>query len=221
GVDGVVHCAALLPGALGHVPDIAFEEVNVGGTRNVLMQAARLLVRRAVFFSTISVVDHVGQKITRENLRAYITNPHDAYLKSKIDAEKELVRLQPEFPGRLSIIRPAFIYGPGNYAVWSEALELIVSGKMTLIGDGSARLPLIYAEDIAHYVEALLRQPFYPPSWDIHVLAHPEPTTMRDVFDFLAGLLGAPRPKRVPYWAVRLASLTTSLLPAPLRVGRL
>jgi nucleoside-diphosphate-sugar epimerase len=221
GADGVVHCAALLPGAVGHMPPTAFAEVNVGGSVNVLRQASRLGVAQAVFFSTISVVDHVTREVTPQALFDYVAHTRDPYLQSKITAERELLRLQPSFPGRLSILRPGFIYGPGNYAVWAEALRLTRLGKMRLIGDGSARLPLIYAEDIGRFLVALLDQPAARPCWDIHVLANPETTTMEDVFNFLADRLGAARPRRVPLWGIHVAACAAALLPEPLRLGRL
>jgi nucleoside-diphosphate-sugar epimerase len=221
GTDGVVHCAAVLPWALGRIPPTAFAEVNVGGSINVLRQAIRLGIAHAIFFSTISVVDHVTREITPQSLFDYIVDTRDPYLVSKIAAEKELIRLQPSFSGRLSILRPGFIYGPGNYAVWAEALRLTWLGKMRLIGDGSARLPLIYAEDIGRFIVALLDQPVVRPSWDIHVLANPETTTMKDVFNFLADRLGAVRPRRVPLWGIHAAACAVALLPEPLRLGRL
>jgi nucleoside-diphosphate-sugar epimerase len=220
GADAVVHCAALLPNAV-HLGDAAFQEVNVGGSVNVLKQAARLGIPQALFFSTIGVVDHHTRKITHDTLQEYVAGTGDPYLRSKIDAEKELLRLQPNYRGALDILRPAFIYGPGNFAVWKDGLGLVRQGKMKLIGDGQAPLPLIYAEDIARLVLALLRRPAPGPVWAIRVLASPEPTSFKDVFDFIADYLAVPRPKRVPQWAVSLTANLASLLPEPLRLGRL
>jgi nucleoside-diphosphate-sugar epimerase len=220
GADAVVNCAALLPAAV-HLGPLAFQQVNVQGPLNVLEQAARAGVRRAVFFSTISVVDHVGGKVTPETLYDYLPPPHDPYLASKIASEKALRAASAWFDGQVTILRPAFIYGPGNYAVWEEGLRLLRQGKMKLVGDGTAPLPLIYAEDIARFIAFLLRRPAGVAGYDLHVLANPEPTTLADVFNFLADHLGVARPGRVSFGLLRLATEVVRWLPPPLRLGRL
>jgi nucleoside-diphosphate-sugar epimerase len=219
GADAVLHCAALLPNQL-ELGRAAFEEVNVGGTRVVFEQAIVAGLKKAAFFSTISVVDHVGRHVTPDTLRDYVPGPHDAYLASKIAAEKLVHELQPRFGGQVGVFRPAFVYGPGNFAVWRDALELVKQGKMKLLGDGSAPLPLIFAGDIARFAAQWLRAPVSP-GLTIHVLASRERTTMRNVFDLIADHLRVKRPKAVPTWPLRLAASVTALLPAWMRAGRL
>jgi nucleoside-diphosphate-sugar epimerase len=220
GVDVVVHCAGLLPNAL-HLGADAFHRVNVDGALNVLKQAGRLEIPRAVFFSTISVVDHITRSVTTAELQQYIERPHDAHLSSKIDLEKALERESKCFNGEIIVLRPAFIYGPGNFAVWHDALRLVRRGKMILIADGNARLPLIYAEDIARFVWVLLRRPLAGASFRIHIVANPEPTTMKQVFDFIADYWGVKRPRKIPCWPLTVAASVAALLPERLRVGRL
>ncbi len=220
GADAVVHCAALLPRDL-HLGAAAFQRVNVGGSVNVLDQAEKHGLARAVFFSTISVVDHVSRKIGRDGLQDYVANPHDAYLASKIDTEKVLQERSKTSPLEIAVLRPAFIYGPGNFAVWKDALELVEAGKMKLIGTGECPLPLIYAEDIGYALAHTLDRPAEPATFRIHVVANPEPTTMRQVFDFIADYLGAQRPSTIPYWPVSLAASLAALVPEKWRRGRL
>ncbi len=219
-VDTVVHCAALLPNVL-HINEQAFESVNVEGPVTVMRQAIAQGLNRVIFFSTISVVDHVRRKITAAELFDFIPDPHDAYLRSKIEAEKRLITLSSLFEGHLVVIRPAFIYGPGNYAVWREPLELTLKGKMRLLDGGRALLPLIYAEDIGHYVVALLTRPSPGVRYDLHILSNPRRTTMREIFDFIANYLGVPRPGSVPSLPLRVVANMLQPLPPWMRVGRL
>jgi nucleoside-diphosphate-sugar epimerase len=209
GVDAVVNCAALLPNAL-HLGEEAFNQVNVAGPLNILRHASKYKIKNLVFFSTISVADHITKKIIP-----------DAYLSSKINLEKELERASNTFDGRIGIIRPAFIYGPGNFVVWQDALGLIKKGKMVLIGDGDVPLPLIYAEDMARFVLLLLNRPIEDAGIDIYVLASHEPTTMKQVFHFIADYLGVKRPRHVPYWPLSIAASIVGIIPPPLRFGRL
>lgn len=220
GVDAIIHCAALLPNSLNLGAE-AFQNVNVGGSLTVFQTAIAQKVSMAVFFSTISVVDHNKRTITRENLLEFVADPHDAYLKSKIEAEKALLAARSSYDGHLAIVRPAFIYGPGSYAVWAEPLRLAKKGKVVLIGDGRVPFPLIYAEDLAQYVLALIRGPRFDSPYDIHIVANREPTTLEDVFEFVTDYLGVRRPRKVPYSLMRLGATMVSWIPAPLRVGSL
>jgi UDP-glucose 4-epimerase len=219
-VDATVHCAALLPNAL-HLGERAFQDVNVEGPATVMRQAIAQGLSRVIFFSTISVVDHVRRKITKADLYDFVSNPHDAYLRSKIDAEKRLMELAPFYLGHLAVVRPAFIYGPGNYAVWREPLELTLKGKMKLLDGGRALLPLIFAEDIARYVAALLVARVPDVRYDLHVLSDPRRTTIRDVFEFVANYLGASRPGSFPSLPLRAVANLVQILPQWMRVGRL
>lgn len=219
-VDTVVHCAALLPNAL-HLDEQAFQDVNVMGPVTVMRQAIAQGLSRVIFFSTISVVDHVRRKITPAELYDFVFDPHDAYLRSKIDAERRLMDLSSSFEGHLAVIRPAFIYGPGNYAVWREPLELTLRGKMRLLDSGRALLPLIYAEDVGRYVIALLGRPVPVERYDLHIVSNPRRTTIRDVFDFIASYLGVSRPSSVPSLPLRVVADLLRPLPLGLRLGRL
>jgi UDP-glucose 4-epimerase len=210
----------LLPNSLNLGVE-AFQNVNVGGTSTVFQTAIAQKVSRAVFFSTISVVDHNRRTITRENLLEFVAAPHDAYLKSKIEAEKGLLAARSSYDGHLAIVRPAFIYGPGNYAVWAEPFRLAKEGKFVLIGDGRAPFPLIYAEDLAQYVLALVRGPRFDSPYDIHIVANREPTTLKDIFEFVADYLGVRGPRKIPYSLMRLGAMVASSIPARLRVGSL
>jgi nucleoside-diphosphate-sugar epimerase len=220
GVDTIINCAALLPNAL-HLGAKALFDVNVGGAVTVFQAAIAQNVRTAVFFSTISVVDHNNRTVHRDELLDFVHDPGDAYLASKIELERALLRMRSAYGGHLAIVRPAFIYGPGNYAVWKEALRLATQGKMVLIGNGQAALPLIYAEDLARYVLALMRGPKFDPPYDIHVVANAEPTSMEDVFEFIADYLGGKYPRKVPSSLARLGAMMASRIPETLRVGPL
>jgi nucleoside-diphosphate-sugar epimerase len=220
GADAVVHCAALLPSVPG-VSVAQYLDVNRGGTETVLRTALRQQIKAATFFSTISVVDHNARKIDRASVCEYVEPGNDAYLASKIAAEQCVLAERDSFPGRLAVIRPGFVYGPGAMGVWRQPLRLVMRGQMALIGGGRVGLPLAYADDIAAYVVALLRGTRYAPPYDIHVVANPEPTTIADVFTFIADYLGAPRPRSLPRWPLTIGAAICDVLPKSLRVGPL
>jgi nucleoside-diphosphate-sugar epimerase len=166
-------------------------------------------------------VDHVSRTATRADLFDFLQNSPDAYIRSKITAEKFLLDHCASFDGHLAVIRPAYIYGPGNYTMWREPLDLIQRGKMRLLDGGTALFPLIYAEDIARYIMAMFERPSPPTRYDLHIVSHPQRTTMRDVFYFIADYLGVPRPRSIASRPLYHAAELLPWLPSRLRVGRL
>jgi nucleoside-diphosphate-sugar epimerase len=176
----------------------------------VLEAALDHKVKAGIFFSTISVVDHNARKIDRASMCDYVDPGNDAYLASKIAAERSVLAARGLFPGHLAIIRPGFVYGPWAMGVRRAPLRLVARGQMALIDGGKVGLPLAYADDIAAYIVALLRVPRYQAPYDVHVVANPEATTIADVFRFIADYMNAPAPRSVPSWPLQLAQQSAS-----------
>jgi nucleoside-diphosphate-sugar epimerase len=177
--------------------------------------------KRVIAMSTISVVDHVSRTVTPTELLHYMSASPDPYLASKIEAERLLLAMRRDFSGELAILRLAYVYGPGNFAVWRQPLRLLEQGKLRLIGDGAAPFPMIYADDLAELVATLLAGSPYSESPTIRIVANPQPTTLRAVFDAIADQLGVARPGSLPIWTARLGAAVVSRLPAGCRPGRL
>ena len=219
-VDVVIHCAGLLPDARNASPE-AFQEVNVEGTRNVMRQAIIHQTKWVIAMSTISVVDHVTRKITPAELFDYVPETTDPYLSSKIEGEKLLLAMRREFSGQLAILRLAYVYGPGNYAVWRQPLKFLEQGKLRLMGNGSAPFPLIYADDIGRFILTLFEKGEAGGYDGIQILANPQPTTLRMVFDVIADSVKLPRAGSVPLWIAQVGAGVVSVLPRVFRRGRL
>jgi nucleoside-diphosphate-sugar epimerase len=220
GIDIVVHSAALLPDA-SHAARDAFHEVNVDGTRNVMCAAIAYQTKWVIAMSTISVVDHVTRTVGPADLRHYVTETNDPYLTSKIAAERLLFDMRQRYEGQLAILRLAYVYGPGNFAVWRRPLRFLEEGKLRLINNGSAAFPLIHADDIGKFVLALLGTPALAGHDGIHILANPQHTTLRAIFDFIAEVLRLRPPGSVPLWLARAAAVMASTVPKRFRSGRL
>jgi nucleoside-diphosphate-sugar epimerase len=220
GAQAAINCAALLPNVrqLGYE---AFRRVNVDGAINILEQCQRRGVRLAVFFSTISVVDHLNQRIVWSGIRDYCVDRNDPYQRSKVEMENALYDASRSFSGSIVILRPAFVYGPGNWAVWSEAVELLKKSKLVLLDGGKALLPLVYSEDIAAFTLHLLRQTCLPHGVSLFVMSSRECTNMRDVFYFLAEQLAVPPPRSVPSAIAGAIASVVAHAPGFLRRGRL
>lgn len=164
GCDAVLHIAGIVE---ERPPDVTFQSVNVGGTRNLLAEAEVAGVQRFVYVSSLGA-----------------DSGESAYHASKRDAE-ELVR---RFRGDWLICRPGNIYGPGDEVI-SYLLQIVRASPVAPVIDGGDQpFQPLYADDLgAALAVAVTRSDL---SRQVLLLAGPEVTTTRDLVDRLARLTG-------------------------------
>jgi nucleoside-diphosphate-sugar epimerase len=81
-------------------------------------------------------------------------------------------------------------------------VELARKRRLPIIGAHGATMPLVELTDAARAVADALE---HAPAGRIYNVADDEPVTMEDYLTELARVIGAPPPRHVPYWLVRLA----------------
>ena len=110
-IDIVLHCAALVHQKVEHSYE-KYYEINVKYPVKLAKIAKQNAVKQFVFISTIAVYGENEEKLDENT----ICNPITPYGKSKLEAEKELLKLNDD-NFTVSIVRPPMIYGknaPGN-----------------------------------------------------------------------------------------------------------
>ncbi len=127
GVDYIVHLAARVHVMSPTGADrVEFERTNVEGTETLAKAAARAGVKRFVFLSSIKVN---GEMTCDRPFRADdLPRPADDYGRSKLEAERRLLRVDAESDMRVAIIRPPLVYGPGVRANFLRLLSWANSG---------------------------------------------------------------------------------------------
>jgi nucleoside-diphosphate-sugar epimerase len=142
GAEVVHHLAAAFREM--NVPDSHYQEVNVGGTRNVLEAAREAGVRRFVYCSTCGVHGNVDHPPGGEDAPI---QPADYYQRTKYEAEP-IVR---EFHQRgLSsvILRPAAIYGPGDPERFLLIFRRVAGGTFPMFGNGRTLYHPLYVDNL-------------------------------------------------------------------------
>ena len=126
GVSQVVHAAArvhvMVDSALDPLSE--YRRVNVDGTLNLALQAAKLGVRRFVFISSIKVngeVTGIGKPFCADD----VPNPVDPYGRSKYEAELGLMEVAASTGLEVVIIRPVLVYGPGVKANFQSMMNWV------------------------------------------------------------------------------------------------
>lgn len=141
-VDVVVHTAAIARSAW---PDQAeMVDVNVEGTKNILLLARRIEARVVHCSSCVAAVPHIGR-----------------YAESKLMGERRAIEMGA------TALRYSNIYGPGQselgpepnvVASWRKQLR--ETGQIRVDGDGTQRRDFIHISDA---VEATLRAALHQP----------------------------------------------------------
>lgn len=126
-VDAVIHCAARVPERNDKsINSLAvFRDINVAGTLNLAMEAAKSGVKRFVFVSSIKVN---GERTSTDVpfRSSDVPCPEDAYGISKCEAEVGLHKIASETGMELVIVRPPLVYGPrvkGNFLTMLRCLQ--------------------------------------------------------------------------------------------------
>lgn len=185
GADVVVHCAAM-GGPWG--PRAAYERANVEGTRNVVDACARAGVGTLVHVSTSSVCFAFADRIgIRES--DPLPSPVNAYADTK--ARAELIAMS--HPGRVAVLRPRGIHGPGDTTLLPRMLRALRKGPVPLLRGGEAVIDVTHVDVVADAVLAACERPLQ----GIHNVGHGEGMSVRHVIESVAAAAGL-RPRWIP-----------------------
>lgn len=188
GCDAVVRVATHIP-ADGRAASswATNDRIRREGTRALLAAATRAGVRRYVQESIVWVArPEDGSRFDERS-----PPRPDRITQSALDAE----RIAEGSPVIAATLRLGWLYG-ADTALGRQFAQLLRNRRLPVLGDGSARICLLHADDAARaFVDAIesgARGTFH--------VVDDEPAPVGDFFDEMARRVGAPRPRRVPRW---------------------
>lgn len=208
GVELVYHVGAGMRGGTE-----AFESGTVWGTKNVVAASLRHGIRRLVYVSSLSVLDHAGHPkgvpITESSPIEPYPELRGAYSQTKLIAENlvlDAIRMQ-NLPA--VILRPGQIFGPGAEKTPPSGV-IGLAGRWLVMGSGRLPLNLVYVEDA---VDALLAAATKPDvSGPVFQLVDPTTLTQREYIEAAKRYGSAPRVSYVPKLALYMLALGVELL---------
>jgi nucleoside-diphosphate-sugar epimerase len=190
GVDVVHHCAAAV-GA--HFTGREIRETNLGGVRRLLEEARAASVGRVVLLSSVNVLGTVNLDPATEDLPC--RRSHDPAADVKIEAERLALDVAHRPGPEVVILRPGFIYGPGDPGNLPRIIRAVRRGKFAFIGSRDHVIPIVHVGDV---VQAMLLAAQAPgASARVYHITDGSRTTIGQFIDHLADLLESPRPRRV------------------------
>lgn len=128
-----------------------YDDVNVGGARNICTVAKERGTKTIIFTSTVAVYGFAPVGTDESGKIA----PFNDYGRTKHEAEQVFKAWQAESPDErtLVIIRPTVVFGEQNRGNVYNLLRQIASGKFVMVGDGQNRKSLAYVENVAAFIE--------------------------------------------------------------------
>jgi sterol-4alpha-carboxylate 3-dehydrogenase (decarboxylating) len=204
GMDVVFHAAAAVWNR--STPPRTYDEVNVGGTANVIEACRAAGVASLVYTSTMDVVVDGARPIVDgdEGLPYPRKVPADNYSRTKIVAERMVIAANDNGLATCAL-RPAGIYGPRDRYHLPGVLDAAKKGMPFRLGTGQARFSHVYSENAAHAHVLAARHccPLSPVAGQCYFITDHHPAT--NLFDFMEPFVRAlgyelPR-RRIPYGA--------------------
>jgi nucleoside-diphosphate-sugar epimerase len=155
GIDYVIHLAGLAHSNLYNNKD--YRDVNVDGTLKLASEAAKAGVKRFIFVSTIGVNGNLTTNLPFSVNS--VPSPHNAYSKSKYDAEKGLKIIATETGMELVIIRPTLVYGPDAPGNFGSLVKLVKTSPILPFGLLNNERSFIAVQNLADLLITCIKHP--------------------------------------------------------------
>jgi nucleoside-diphosphate-sugar epimerase len=200
GVDTVYHAAAMVD---DWGPWEKFRTVTINGTRNMLKAASAAGVGRFLHVSTDGVykLSDLPKGVNEESPFETHFGPLDYYRRSKTAAEKVARRFHDSGSVQVSIVRPALILGERDAAMLPSLIAFLKSKSASVVGDGTNRLPIVYAGDVADLCILAATSP--NGAGRTYNAVNPEHITQADLYETIAEHTGVRAPTRhIPFRAL-------------------
>lgn len=207
------HCAAHL-GDWGTREE--FERGNVQGTRNALAAARQAGLRRFVHVGTEAAL-LAGEPLVEVDERAPLRFDSPAlYSSTKARAEEAVIEANHDGLETL-VVRPRFVWGPGDTTLLPVLTEAVRSGRFAWIGGGHHRTSTTHIDNT---IEGLMLAAERGAPGGVYFVTDGEPVVFRDFITRLLATQGVEAPTRsVPTRVARAVAATSEaawrLLPLP------
>jgi nucleoside-diphosphate-sugar epimerase len=168
-----------------------YDEVNVGGAKNIIEAAKINGINKIIFTSSVAV--YGLDKGTPDE--SFDPEPFNEYGSSKLKAEKVFKDWHEEDSKNRTLImlRPSAIFGEGNRGNIYNLIKQVYSGKFIMIGKGDNKKSIGYVGNIAGFLAFLAEN---KSGFEIYNFADKPDMSAREMVDSIQKSLG--RDKKIP-----------------------
>ena len=192
--EAIVHCAAFVE---QWGPVDAWKRFNIDGTDRVLRAARAAGAKRFIHISTESVLWR-GQHLRGvDETYPRARNSPDPYSWTKARAE-ELVEKANTDAFQTIILRPRFIWGPGDTTLLPTIEHMTKTGQWMWINNGQAKTSTTHIANLVHAIELALTR---GNGGQAYFILDDGVRTMKEMISGIAAARGIALPdKSVPSW---------------------
>ncbi len=186
-VDRVFNIAAVYRTV--SIPESAYWETHVKGTKVLLDAAESNQVKKFVHCSTVGVHGHIEAPPADEE---YPFNPGDIYQKTKLEGENLVVDFYNKTKLPIVIIRPTAIYGPGDLRLLK--LFKLAAQKLTFVlGKGNIFYHMVHINDLVDaFILASEKEEAIGHKF---IIGSNEVLTLNEILEMIADILNKPLSK--------------------------
>ncbi len=153
GAEAIIHCAAFVE---QWGPADAWKRFNVDGTARVLAAAREAGAKRFIHISTESVLWR-GQHLRGGVDETYPLAPNSPYPYASTKAQAEILVRQANTPSFETIIlRPRFIWGPGDTTLAPTIEAMARADKFAWVNNGRALTSTTHIANLIHAIDLAL-----------------------------------------------------------------
>lgn len=181
----------------GHEP-FEYYQTNVTGAMNVADWCSEGGEQALTFTSSISVYGPSESPKTEQSEPAPVSD----YGRSKLMAERVLLDWQSRASGRrLSILRPAVVFGPGERGNFTRLARALAKHRFAYPGRRDVVKACAYVGDLVAAMQYLQQSPD-----DVNVVnfCYPQQYTIEEICSAFHRVAGFPLPRSVPHMALRV-----------------
>lgn len=146
--DTIIHLAAIVHSSKASSEQ--YYKVNRDLTLELATRAKKQGVKHFIFFSTLSVYGF-NQGIIDFSTQ---TNPSNDYGKSKLEAEKELIKLESK-KFKITIVRAPMIYGPNCPGNFSKLLKLFF--RLPFFPRMNNKRSMIFIDNLSEFLNVIIQ----------------------------------------------------------------
>ena len=211
--DVVLHCAAFVE---DWGPPDAWHTTNVLGTGSMLAAAREAGARRFIHIGTEAAIVY-GQDIDGAD-EQYPLAPDSPYPYCATKAQAEaLVREANREGFETIVLRPRFVWGPGDTTLLPQIEAMAAAGRWRWIDHGRARTSTTHVDNLVHAIELALTEG--KPGEAYFVLDDGE-ITMKEMISAMAASRQLSLPdSSVPFWLANAIARSGEALWRSLRLG--
>ncbi|MBW4616290.1 MAG: NAD-dependent epimerase/dehydratase family protein [Desmonostoc vinosum HA7617-LM4] len=176
-----------------------FQEVNVGGTEQVIAAAKKTGISRLIYVSTEAVLTGGEAIINANETRIRPAKPNGFYPLTKAIAETKVIEANSETLTTV-VVRPRFVWGKGDTTLLPRFIKTMRNGEFTWISGGHYLTSTCHVKNLC---EGLILAAERGRGGEIYFISDGLPIEFRSFITELARTQGVePGTRSIPRWLV-------------------